>query len=588
MAENLGELKFSIDVDTRGFSSSLDQARNKAVGFGDSMTGVLGKVAAVAAGLWGLSSAVSVVTREVDGELIAIAKLNAVLASTKMAAGLTVDQLQRMASGLQAVTTYEDEAIMSAQALLLTFTRIGSDIFPRALKAVLDVSAALGQDLKSSAIQVGKALQDPMWGITALRRVGVNFTHAQQEMIKGWVQHGEVLRAQQFILAELEREFGGVSEAMRGTLSGALQALRNDVGDLIQAMIGMGGAGEAIYDVSVSLSAGFQTLAQSISASHRAASDFSSSLSGLSGVLKGLISLIGGFYVGLTLIYEILVALVKTVVDLTEMLTRLFAVFWETIVERKLGLTDPFRMFKELKRGLGDLAENFVTMHKNISESYDKVVQFGVTALETFSKVSKETNVSAASLGKVKREIIDIADGFEEASRRIRRSQIDVWDEIKKEFDLTYRNWKFMEEQRESLESYWSHVESGWAGIVGSISSSIANVVRDTKVKFTDLITSIVKNLAYAIMEALVFAAIMKAILSALGLPMGGLSLREIFLWRMGFPFGGVGRTPSSRVVHREGQQVIRVAPTYQLMIDSRVVAGAVIVETARRRRYGL
>ena len=85
--------------------------------------------------------------------------------------------------------------------------KIGKDIFPEATKTMLDMSTALGQDLKSSAIQLGKALQDPILGITALRRVGVNFNNAQKETVKRLVESGQMMKAQKFILAELRTEF---------------------------------------------------------------------------------------------------------------------------------------------------------------------------------------------------------------------------------------------------------------------------------------------------------------------------------------------------------------------------------------------
>ena len=75
------------------------------------------------------------------------------------------------------------------------------------------MSVALGTSLKSAAIQVGKALQDPENGITALRRVGVNFTKEQKERIQGWVEEGKQLKAQKFILKELRTEFAGSAEA---------------------------------------------------------------------------------------------------------------------------------------------------------------------------------------------------------------------------------------------------------------------------------------------------------------------------------------------------------------------------------------
>jgi hypothetical protein len=61
----------------------------------------------------------------------------------------------------------------------------------------------MGTDMKGAAIQVGKALQDPVHGISALRRVGVNFNESQVETIKKLVETGQAAKAQGLILAEL-------------------------------------------------------------------------------------------------------------------------------------------------------------------------------------------------------------------------------------------------------------------------------------------------------------------------------------------------------------------------------------------------
>ena len=45
------------------------------------------------------------------------------------------------------------------------------------------MSAAMGQDLKSSTIQLGIALQDPIKGLTSLSRIGVTFTAKQKKQI---------------------------------------------------------------------------------------------------------------------------------------------------------------------------------------------------------------------------------------------------------------------------------------------------------------------------------------------------------------------------------------------------------------------
>jgi hypothetical protein len=183
-----------------------------------------GAIGALAAGL---KTSIELARVQVAAE----AQLNAVLESTHGAAGLTADELKKLASGLQSVTNYGDEAIIPAESLLLTFTKIGGDIIPQATETVLDMSTALGQDLKSSAIQLGKALNDPVEGVTALKRVGVSFTEAQMEQIKTMVEAGDVAGAQALILKELQTEFGGSARAAREA-DGDFIAAKNSLGDL--------------------------------------------------------------------------------------------------------------------------------------------------------------------------------------------------------------------------------------------------------------------------------------------------------------------------------------------------------------------
>lgn len=160
------------------------------------------------------------------------AQLGAVLRSTGGVAGVTADQVNELAQSLSQVTTFEDDAIVSAQNLLLTFTQVGKEVFPEAIKTALDMSAALGQDLNGSIIQLGKALQDPINGITALRRVGVNFNDAQQETIKNLVESNKLFEAQKMILEELSTEFGGSATALADTYGGRIVILQNNFNNL--------------------------------------------------------------------------------------------------------------------------------------------------------------------------------------------------------------------------------------------------------------------------------------------------------------------------------------------------------------------
>jgi phage-related minor tail protein len=141
------------------------------------------------------------------------AQIKAGLESTRGVAGLVFDDLEKSAGKFSKSVLYGRADIMAMQSILLTFPAVTKNSFDPASEVILDMSTRLGQDLKSSAIQVGKALQDPIKGVTALRRVGVNFNSTQIETIKHLVETGQKAKAQGLIMKELNTEFGGSAKA---------------------------------------------------------------------------------------------------------------------------------------------------------------------------------------------------------------------------------------------------------------------------------------------------------------------------------------------------------------------------------------
>lgn len=231
----IGALRVNLGIDSAQFQDGIKKAQMSLGDFNRRM-GSLAKTAGVAlvgigAGL-GALAAKFIAASNVQQK--AVAQLEAALKSTGNAVGISSNGLQQMAANLQKVTTYGDEAIIQVQALLLTFTKIGRDAFPLALEATLNVATAMGTDLKSAAVQVGKALNDPIAGVTALSRSGIQFTEDQKKLIKALVETGQTAQAQQLILKELDTQFGGSAKAARDTLGGALTALQNAWGDLFE------------------------------------------------------------------------------------------------------------------------------------------------------------------------------------------------------------------------------------------------------------------------------------------------------------------------------------------------------------------
>lgn len=156
-----------------------------------------------------------------------MAQTEAVIKSTGGAAGFTGEEIKGMAEHLASVSTFGHDAIQSMENLLLTFPKIKGDTFKETSSAVLDLATAMHEDLRSAAIQVGKALQDPVAGITALRRVGVNFSADQKDVIKQLVATGHAAQAQQIILHELNTEFGGSAAAQAQTYAGKLEIMKD-------------------------------------------------------------------------------------------------------------------------------------------------------------------------------------------------------------------------------------------------------------------------------------------------------------------------------------------------------------------------
>lgn len=235
---SLGEAVLDLTADPSKLDPGLSEGKSKVTGaldglkgmFGEATGTMLGQLSAVA--LQNIGAGIVSVGKDIMSSALSAeqsqAQLNAVLESTGGQAGVTASQVNELANSLSQVTMFEDDAIVSGESMLLTFTNIGSDVFPSATQTMLDMSQALGQDLTASAMQLGKALNDPVQGVTALRRVGVQLTDDQEELIKKLVETGDVAGAQKIILEELQKEFGGSAEAAGQTMAGQLQILNNE------------------------------------------------------------------------------------------------------------------------------------------------------------------------------------------------------------------------------------------------------------------------------------------------------------------------------------------------------------------------
>lgn len=141
------------------------------------------------------------------------AQVKAGLESTGHAAGIAYEELEESAKKFGSTFKFTRAEIMEMQSVMVTFPGITEKVFGDASQAIMDMSTRLHKPLDDVAIMVGKALQDPERGITAMRRVGVNFNDTQTEIIKNLVRTGQAAKAQSMILQELQTEFAGSAKA---------------------------------------------------------------------------------------------------------------------------------------------------------------------------------------------------------------------------------------------------------------------------------------------------------------------------------------------------------------------------------------
>lgn len=264
MASSIGDLVATLGVNNRPFVAGLAGAQTRLRTFSVGVVGTLGKIRGAFRGLAGLAGFGGLFTaagllygakKAVEAAGIqtkAEKKLQAVLMATGGAAGFTAKELFAYAAGLQKVTNWGDETTISAMGILATFRAVNGDVFKEAISLSQDMASVMEEDLNSAVVRVGKALQDPIRGLTALRRVGVMFTDQQAAQIKAMAQSGDMLGAQKMILAELQAEFGGAS---RGMVSPLTQA-KNAFGDLMETI------GRVVKPAFVGIASGVQTASE--------------------------------------------------------------------------------------------------------------------------------------------------------------------------------------------------------------------------------------------------------------------------------------------------------------------------------------
>ena len=227
MSVELATAYVNIQASTKGLGKDItstmggagtDGGQVAAKGFRQKFTGGLKGIGKVAGPLLGLGLGVKAFDWIKQGTLDAqamnstLANMTQQLKTTGGASGKTVAGLKSAADAMEMKIGVDAQEIVEAQSVLLTFTKVSGKEFDKATGLAFDMAAVLGGDAKSASMQLGKALNDPVKGMTSLSRAGVQFTAQQKEQAKAMIASGDVTGAQGIILKELETQFGGTAE----------------------------------------------------------------------------------------------------------------------------------------------------------------------------------------------------------------------------------------------------------------------------------------------------------------------------------------------------------------------------------------
>ena len=167
--------------------------------FGGAMGAVATAASALAATLASGAFLRSAITEATMFETTML-RVGAVIDATNAAAGLSAGELREQARQLAFSTLESTEGILEAQSGVLTFRNVQGEVFERAIDAATDLTAAMGGSMSSAAVMLGRALEDPVRGLTALTRTGTVFTEEQRDMVPSMVEAGNIAEAQGFIL----------------------------------------------------------------------------------------------------------------------------------------------------------------------------------------------------------------------------------------------------------------------------------------------------------------------------------------------------------------------------------------------------
>lgn len=303
MDKNIGNLIAHFGADTKDFERGVNNVESSLKGLKGAVSGLFVLEAVQMAG-----QAISKIQDAVKDLIHAYGKaeasrnqLNAALESTGRAANETYSKLAKHAEQLQAITTYEDDAIKKATATFVQYAKtVSGPEIQKAQDAIVALTDKMGAngDLERTAQALGRAMEG---NVRALRTYGLTID-------KSGDSHQRLNQVMEQTAAAFE-----VAKSKVNTIEGALQQFENVAGDtkeVLGQIITTGldftnmthGATKGVSDLNTALLENSQVIIKSIATVKMVATNlfglFASTISamvnGAGGAIVGVVSIVLG------------------------------------------------------------------------------------------------------------------------------------------------------------------------------------------------------------------------------------------------------------------------------------------------------
>jgi hypothetical protein len=220
----IGDLVANLSVDNKGWTKGLNSAKSSMSSFASGIGGMVAPIAGALAGIWGTSAAIGGYKTALENQR----KFQAVLEATGGAAGITAQEMAKLAGDLQAVTNFEDDATMGAAAMMASFGNVRGDNFGRSIELAQDLATVMNIDLDSAVKKMGKSFKDlSEEDVTKkLDEMQAKFGGAAEAVADPWKQ--------------LQNTLGDVGEGIGSVLLPSINVLSESLTSMLGVVAGSG------------------------------------------------------------------------------------------------------------------------------------------------------------------------------------------------------------------------------------------------------------------------------------------------------------------------------------------------------------